>query len=65
MRSYNPIRDYGGWGIRWGTKGKAYNVSGNRGLYLEFSDGKQLLIGLQKPEEFVEALDLALDKRRS
>ena len=65
VRTYNPIRDYGGWGIRWGTKGKAYNVSGNRGVYLEFYDGKQLLIGSQKPEEFVEALDLALGKRRS
>ena len=64
-RTYNPIRDYGGWGIRWGSKGKAYNVSGKRGVNLEFSDGKQLLIGSQKPEEFVEALNLALGKRRS
>ncbi|MFC1934560.1 DUF6141 family protein, partial [Chloroflexota bacterium] len=64
VRTYNPIRDYGGWGIRWGSKGKAYNVSGSRGVNLEYSDGKQLLIGSQKPEEFAEALDLALGKRR-
>ncbi|MFC1940694.1 DUF6141 family protein [Chloroflexota bacterium] len=65
VQTYNPIRDYGGWGIRWGSKGKAYNVSGSRGVYLEFSNGKQLLIGSQKPEELVEALDLILGKRRS
>jgi hypothetical protein len=65
VRTYNPIRDYGGWGIRWGSKGKAYNVSGNRGVYLEFSDGKRLLIGSQKPEKFAEALDLALGKRQA
>ncbi len=65
VQTYNPIRDYGGWGIRWGSKGKAYNVSGNRGVQLEYSNGKQLLIGSQKPEEFAEALDLALGKRRS
>ena len=29
-RTYRPLREYGGWGIRgWGAK-RAYNVSGNR-----------------------------------
>ncbi|MFC2005915.1 DUF6141 family protein [Chloroflexota bacterium] len=65
VRTYSPIRDYGGWGIRWGTKGKAYNVSGNRGVHLSFSDGEQLLIGSQKPEEFAEALDLVSGKSQS
>ncbi len=32
--SYRPVLDYGGWGIRFGSGGKAYNVSGNRGLQL-------------------------------
>ncbi|MFC2011104.1 DUF6141 family protein [Chloroflexota bacterium] len=62
--TYNPILDYGGWGIRRGSKGKAYNVSGNRGIQLEFSNGKQLLIGSQEPEKLAEALDLVLAKRR-
>ena len=25
---YKPLMDYGGWGIRYGKNGKAYNVSG-------------------------------------
>jgi hypothetical protein len=58
--TYSPIREYGGWGIRYGTKGKAYNVSGNRGVQLQFSDGNRLLIGSQKPEQLVEALNLAM-----
>ena len=29
---YSPIRDYGGWGIRHGFKGKCYNVKGNLGV---------------------------------
>jgi len=33
VQTYRPIRDYGGWGIRYGWKGKAYNVSGNRGVH--------------------------------
>ena len=54
--TYNPIRDYGGWGIRLGRKGQAYNVSGNRGVQLELFNEKHLLIGSQKPEELMEAL---------
>ena len=60
--TYNPIRDYGGWGIRFGKKGKAYNVSGNRGVQLELSKGKPVLLGSQRPEELVEALSAALGR---
>ena len=24
---YNPLREYGGWGIKYGFRGKAYNLS--------------------------------------
>ena len=35
---YNPISDYGGWGIRYGRNGKAYNVSGDKGLKSPYPD---------------------------
>ncbi|OGL48104.1 MAG: hypothetical protein A2161_12740 [Candidatus Schekmanbacteria bacterium RBG_13_48_7] len=57
--TYRPIREYGGWGIRYGLKGKAYNVKGNRGVQLELTNGKRILIGSQKPEELVMAIDSA------
>jgi hypothetical protein len=57
--TYSPLRDYGGWGIRYGSKGKAYNVSGNRGVRLELSNGKRLLFGSQRPEELSEAVAAA------
>ena len=63
VRTYNALKDYSGWGIRYGRSGKAYNVSGNRGVQLEFSSGNQLLFGSQKPEEFAEAINLALNKK--
>jgi hypothetical protein len=65
VQTYRPIRDYGGWGIRYGRGGKAYNVSGNRGVMLELSDGQKLLIGSQKPEELANAISLALGKKPS
>ncbi|MDH3214947.1 MAG: DUF6141 family protein [Candidatus Krumholzibacteria bacterium] len=54
--TYRPLRDFGGFGIRAGTKGRAYNVAGNRGVYLTFKDGKKLLIGSQKAESMAEAI---------
>jgi hypothetical protein len=63
-RTYKPIWEYGGWGIRCGfsKSGKAYNVKGNRGLQLVFTNGKRLLIGSQKPEQLVEAINSTRQK---
>jgi hypothetical protein len=59
-RVYSPIKEYGGWGIRFGWRGKAYNVSGNRGVQLEFFKGRSLLIGSQQPEGLVAAIQAHL-----
>ncbi len=56
VRNYRPILEYGGWGIRSGLKGKAYNVSGNGGVQLELTNGKRILIGSQRPEELWQAI---------
>jgi hypothetical protein len=55
-KTYSPLRDYGGWGIRRGKKGRAYNVRGNRGVVLNFKDGTSLLIGSQRAEELADAI---------
>ncbi|HPR59226.1 MAG TPA: DUF6141 family protein [Bacteroidales bacterium] len=57
VRKYSPILEYGGWGVRYGIKGKALNVSGNKGLQIEFTNGKKLLIGTQQPEELQKVLN--------
>jgi hypothetical protein len=62
-RTYNPIRDYGGWGIKYGKKGKAYNVSGDRGVKLEFFEGKPLLIGSRKAEELAGIINRYLHNK--
>ncbi len=54
--TYHPIYDYGGWGIRYGAMGKAYNVRGNRGVKIRYQGGHSLLIGSQKPEELHQAI---------
>ena len=55
-RTYRSFREYGGHGIRFSSKGKAYNVSGDRGVQIELLNGKRLLIGSQRAEELVQAI---------
>lgn len=56
IREYKPISEFGGWGYRFGVAGKALNVSGNKGLQLEFTNNKRLLIGTNKPTELEDVL---------
>ena len=55
-RQYSPIKEYGGWGIRYGTKGMAYNISGDHGVQLELANRKRLLIGSQRSEELAKTI---------
>ena len=57
-RKYHPLVEYGGWGIRLGINGRAYNAKGNQGVQLVLQDGKRVLIGSQKPDALVNALGL-------
>ena len=57
VSTYNPLKDYGGWGIRYGSKGKAYNVSGNKGVLLTLKDGKNVLIGSKNHEVLCSAIN--------
>ncbi|WP_179345975.1 hypothetical protein [Winogradskyella ursingii] len=62
VRNYDPIGEYGGWGIRGGilwnkSKGKAINVSGDIGIQLKLKNGKKLLIGTQQKAEAESVLN--------
>ena len=59
VRQYAPISEFGGWGLRFALFGKrkAFNVSGNKGLQLEFTDNEKLLIGTNKAEELSAVLN--------
>ena len=60
VRTYSPIGDYGGWGIKWGPSGWVYNLYGNRGVELQLEKKRNLMIGSQQPEELASALGVAM-----
>jgi hypothetical protein len=58
LRKYKPIREYGGWGIRFSfTEGKAYTIKGDEGIQLVLNSGKKFLIGTQKTKELRNYLE--------
>ena len=60
-RKYSPIKEYGGWGPRYRGKDRlAYNVSGNQGVELELHNGQKIMIGSQKSQALVLALEQAM-----
>ena len=54
--TFRPILEYGGWGIRYNGTEWAYTVSGARGVRIKFKNGKQILIGSQKPDDLARAI---------
>ena len=57
-RTYSPLREYGGWGIRGLPSRRAYNVSGNRGVELILTGGDRVLIGSQRADELDRAIQM-------
>jgi hypothetical protein len=55
-RTYRPLAEYGGWGIRGFASNRAYNVRGTRGVQLVLADGKRLLLGSQRADELEAAI---------
>ena len=53
---YSPLKEYGGWGIKYGFKGKAYNVSGNKGVKIFLKNGLNIMFGSQKHNDLAKAL---------
>ncbi|MGI9579014.1 MAG: hypothetical protein ACR2OH_12495 [Microthrixaceae bacterium] len=55
--TYHPVKEFGGWGVRWGRGGsRAYNVSGNRGVEVVSTSGRRWIIGSQRCDELAAAL---------
>ena len=56
MRRYNPLLEYGGWGVRLGPKGWGYMTSGKEGVQLRLRKGLPVLIGSARPRELEAAI---------
>ncbi|MEQ1822251.1 MAG: hypothetical protein ABL949_07065 [Fimbriimonadaceae bacterium] len=49
--TYQPLLEYGGWGVRGLGKKRAYNARGNDGVLLTLKDGATVMLGTQRMVE--------------
>jgi hypothetical protein len=55
--TFRPIRDWGGWGVRWVPgKGMAYTMSLSGGVEIKLKSGKLVVVGSQKAEQLEQAI---------
>ena len=54
---YQPLREFGGWGLRYGPSGRAYSMSGSEGVRLVLQDGSQITLGSQNAEVLAAAIE--------
>ena len=62
--SYRPIREFGGWGIRFGGGGKsAWTTRGCKALRIATKDGKTVYVGSDKPDRLLSRIAAAAGQR--
>lgn len=54
--SFDPVRDFGGFGIRSGRAATSYIASSHEGVLVRLSSGKTVVVGSERPAELVAAL---------
>jgi len=71
VRKYNPLLEYGGWGIRGVSKimfleiGKiswVHHIKGIKGIEIEHSDGGKILFGTQDPDSAQKTIGIYKSK---
>ena len=63
MRNFEPLRDFGGYGIRENREMKAYYVRGTRGVLLTTAEGKRHLVGSDSPERLAAFMQVVVTAR--
>ncbi len=57
-RDYRPVKEYGGWGVKfsWSRNARAFTVSGHRGVEIFLDNGERVMLGSQRPDELAAVL---------
>jgi hypothetical protein len=64
VRTYRPVAEYGGWGIKGSSRNKAYNISGNVGLQLYLKDDRKILFGTRESQAIEYAMKKMMNSER-
>ena len=62
--TFDPVLDWGGYGVRWSNRGKAFIAAGTTGVELELSKGGIVLVGSRRSEELARRIEEQLSRAR-
>ena len=54
--TYRPLRDFGGWGIRYSKRGMMYSAKGKKAVKITLKNDETLFIGSQRPDEITNII---------
>jgi hypothetical protein len=63
LREFSPLKDFGGYGIRFNSQMKAYFMKGSEGLLITTNQGKKYLIGSDHPENLLAVMNALISQR--
>jgi hypothetical protein len=52
----NPLKEFGGWGLRYGKRGTAYTTRGRYILHIVQNTGNPINLTIAAPKDFVKAI---------
>ncbi|WP_084102831.1 hypothetical protein [Demequina sp. NBRC 110051] len=63
-RDYKPLREFGGWGLRWGVthrNARAYTTTGSSAVVLTLRDSREIYLGVADEPGLVETVRLRVE----
>lgn len=61
LHNFQPLKDFGGYGIRFNKEMTAYYLTGNRGVKITTRAGKKYLIGTDHPERMATVISTIIN----
>ena len=53
----NPLKEFGGWGFRYGKLGQAFTTTGRMIIHIETTSGQKLNFSVENTEKAVFAIN--------
>lgn len=58
--TYRPIREFGGWGIRWRGRRTAWTIRGNQAVAITLQSGREIYVGSRFPQRLAGRIEVAM-----
>ena len=55
--SFRPLRDFGGWGIKWRGKRTAWTIRGHQAVVVKLRNGREIYVGSMFPQRLAGRID--------